>query len=202
MSGGNDAEAGPETQPDASDAGCPMSWSVVPGVDPSIALPDAGSLLLHVTGVGTQDYKCTATVHVDDAGLDAGVTYAWVFVGPEATLDDCMGNAVGMHFASEGGPGQPEWQTTGDNSWVIAKKALLPEGGVNNGFTPDGGAGVPWLLLKAFINADAGDLSQVTYIQRLDTDGGLSPANSTCSATNVTTVQKVGYTADYYFFGP
>jgi len=172
-----------------------MSWAVVPGVDPTIAVPDGGgSLILHVQGVGTQDYKCTATVNVDDAGLDAGITYSWVFAGPEATLDDCMGNPVGSHFASEGGPGQPEWMTTGDNSFVIAKK-------VNNGVTPDGGMTIPWLLLKAFINADAGTLSKVTYVQRLDTDGGLSPANSTCGATNIGMVQKVPYTADYYFFG-
>jgi hypothetical protein len=142
-------------------------------------------------------------VHVDDAGLDAGTTYSWVFVGPEATLEDCMGNPVGLHFASEGGAAQPEWMTTGDNSYVIAKKALLPEGGVNNGFTPDGGIGVPWLLLKAFINADAGTLSQVTYIQRLDTDGGLTPANSTCGTDFAAgATQKVNYTADYYFFAP
>jgi hypothetical protein len=40
-------------------------------------------------------------------------------------------------------------------------------------------------------------LSQVLYVQRLDTDGGVSPA-PVCDAG---TMIQVPYTADYYFYG-
>jgi hypothetical protein len=180
-----------------SDASCPSSWSVAPDTVPLIAVPDGGGgVLLHATGAGTQDYTCTGTA--TDAGIDggdAGLAYAWVFVGPEAVLSDCNTAPIGHHFASEAGASQPEWMTANDNSYVIAKK-------VNAGYSPDGGAAIPWLLLQALSNSDGGTLGQVTYVQRLNTTAGLSPPNSSCDDATVGTTQKVGYTADYYFFGP
>ncbi len=191
-----DADAGDApTAPE--DAACADSWTVVPTVDPLIALPDGGGgLLIHFAGAGTQNYECTenATDGGADGGSDGGPTFTWVFTGPEANLDDCDGQLVGHHFASEGGPGEPEWMTL-DNSYVIGKK-------VNAGVTPDGGDAIPWLLLQAIANADAGLLSQVTYVQRVNTTGGLTPALSTCDTAAVGTTQKIPYTADYYFFGP
>jgi hypothetical protein len=180
-----------------SDAACPTSWTVAPETVPLIAVPDGGGgVLLHATGAGTQDYTCTATAA--DAGADggdSGLAYAWVFVGPEAVLSDCNTAPIGHHFASEAGASQPEWMTTSDDSYVIAKK-------VNAGYTPDGGTAIPWLLLQALSNSDGGTLGQVTYVQRLNTTAGLTPPNSSCDETTVGTTQKVGYTADYYFFGP
>jgi hypothetical protein len=189
------ADAGDAPSAPEEDAACAASWTVVPTVDPLIALPDGGAvLLIHVAGVGTQNYECTeSTTDGGDAG-DAGPTFAWVFTGPQANLDDCDGQLIGHHFASEGGPGEPEWMTL-DNSYVIGKK-------VNAGVTVDGGDAIPWLLLQAIANADAGLLSQVTYVQRVNTTGGLAPAASTCDAAEVGTTQKVAYTADYYFYGP
>lgn len=180
-----------------SDAGCPASWTVAPETVPLIAVPDGGgAVLLHAAGTGTQDYTCTASeTDAGPDGGDGGLTYAWVFVGPEAVLSDCNTAPIGRHFASEAGATQPEWMTTSDNSYVIAKK-------VNAGYSPDGGAAIPWLLLQALSNSDGGTLGQVTYVQRLNTTAGLSPPNSSCDDTTVGTTQKVDYTADYYFFGP
>jgi len=39
-----------------------------------------------------------------------------------------------------------------------------------------------------------------TFIQRLNTTGGLPPAASECDATTVGTRAEVPYTADYYFW--
>jgi hypothetical protein len=180
-----------------SDAACPSSWTVAPETVALIAVPDGGGgVLLHATGTGTQDYTCTATeTDAGPDGGDAGLAYAWVFVGPEAVLSDCNTAPIGHHFASEAGASEPEWMTTADNSYVIAKK-------VNAGYTPDGGAEIPWLLLQALSNSDGGTLAQVSYVQRLNTTAGLSPPNSSCDDTTVGTTQKVPYTADYYFFGP
>ncbi len=194
----DDASDGASDAAVLSDAACPTSWTIAPDTVPLIAVPDGGGgVLLHATGAGTQDYTCTASA-VDGGGGDggdAGLAYAWVFVGPEAVLSDCNTAPIGHHFASEAGASQPEWMTTSDDSYVIAKK-------VNAGYTPDGGTAIPWLLLQALSTSDAGTLGQVTYVQRLNTTAGLSPPNSTCDDTTVGTTQKVGYTADYYFFGP
>jgi hypothetical protein len=196
-----DGEVAPDASDAAvlSDAACPTSWTIAPETVPLIAVPDGGGgVLLHATGAGTQDYTCTATATESDAGTgggDAGLSYAWVFVGPEAVLSDCNMVPIGHHFASEAGASQPEWMTASDNSYVIAKK-------VNAGYSPDGGAAIPWLLLQALANSDGGTLGQVTYVQRLNTTAGLSPPNSSCDDTTVGTTQKVAYTADYFFFGP
>jgi hypothetical protein len=68
-------------------------------------------------------------------------------------------------------------------------------------FTPDGGASaVPWLLLSAAGTGGAGTLSKTAYVQRLNTVGGVAPT-SACGVDNAGTVEKVHYTADYYFSG-
>jgi hypothetical protein len=172
--GSADADAGPEL-----DASCPASWLLPPSFDPQLDVPEGGVVLLHAEGVGTQIYACIAG--------DAGGT--WVLQGPNANLNDCHGDVIGHHFASDGGSAYPEWQTT-DGTYVIGHKMV--------GITPDGGSGsVPWLLLQAVDAGGAGPLSQTTYIQRLDTDGGL--ATGACDAGD--TVQ-IPYTADYFFYKP
>lgn len=172
---------------DANDAGCPASWTIIPVVDPSIAVPlDAGDgLLLHAFGTGTQNYKCL------DTTTDAGTTYTWTPTGPIADLNDCMMTKIGNHFASDAGATRPEWLTLA-GGYVIAKK--------NNGFTPDGGANsVPWLLLQETEHGGTGPLSKTTWVQRLFTSGG--NASGTCDANALNQTQAVPYTADYYFYG-
>jgi hypothetical protein len=177
---------------DASDGGCPSSWTAVPTIpsDAGILLPpDGGALppvLLHFAGSGTQDYTCDATG-------DAGTTYAWTLTGPTATLADCHGNVVGDHFASDGGAKFPEWMTTADQSFVVGEKE-------NGGFQPDPTA-VAWLLLPEFNTGGAGTISQTIWVQRLFTTGGVAPSTG-CSAVNdVGMTTTVPYTADYYFYG-
>ena len=182
-----------DAQPDAAnvelDAACPSSWTAAPAVDPSIAVPDGGGgVLLHAAATGTQDYTCMQVT------VDGGSAYAWVFVGPEADLADCTAIKIGKHFASDGGAAAPAWQTN-DGTFVVAKKVAAN--------TPDGGAGaVPWLLLQEVSNGGTGPLAKVGYIQRVNTTGGKAPAAATCDANAAGTTQKIGYTGDYYFFGP
>jgi uncharacterized protein DUF3455 len=161
---------------------CPESWVDPPAVDPSIAVPaDGGDVLLHAAAVGTQNYTCKQ-------GSDGG--FGWSFVGPEADLQSCKGRLIGRHFASDGGPGAPEWQTN-NGALVIAHRI--------GAFTPDGGAAsIPWLLLQATGHGGTGALSEAAYVQRTNTDGGTAPA----APCNAGTTQKVPYTADYYFYGP
>jgi len=166
------------------DAGCPASWMQVP--DAGMLLPDGGlpALILHAAASGTQNYTCEAQ------SSDAGTTYGWVFMGPEANLDDCAQTLIGHHFASEAGAAAPEWQTL-DTSYVIGKKLLA--------YTDDAGS-VPWLLLQKTSTGGTGTISQTQYIQRLYTAGGVP--TTTCDGNNLDAGTQVPYTADYYFYGP
>jgi hypothetical protein len=184
-------DAGPDSAPgdsgadateDVSEAGCPAAWLAAPVVDPSITVPpDGGLIVLHAAGSGTQNYTCSTAT-------DGGTS--WLLTGPTADLSDCTGALVGHHFASEGGATFPEWQTL-DGTYVVGHKL--------DSFTPDGGAeSVAWLLLQGVDHGGSGALSEVAYVQRLYTDGGVAPG-ATCDAGD--TVQ-VPYAASYYFYGP
>ncbi len=184
------------SKPDASDAATDAasdvsvtcaSWMNLPDAAPSLAVPDGGgNLLLHAAGTGTQNYTCESSMN------DAGVTsYAWTFVGPVATLDDCTQTLIGHHFASEAGAGAPEWQTL-DDSFIIGKAIVKFDAG---------SSAVPWLLVQETSNGGNGTIASTLYVQRLFTTGGVAPS-TTCDGTNVNTTTDVAYTADYYFYGP
>lgn len=189
-----DAEAGT----DGGEGGpppCGAPWTDAPTVVAALALPDGGTVLLHAAGSGSQDYACTGTfIDAGADGGDAGETFAWVLTGPDAQLKDCHGTVIGHHFPSEAGASAPEWLTLSDGTYVIGKK--VP----GAAYTPDGGSGsVAWLLLQATSHGGTGTLSNVTYIQRLNTDGGVAP--SSCDPADAAAL-AVPYTADYYFYGP
>ena len=61
---------------------------------------------------------------------------------------------------------------------------------------PDASA-IPWLLLVAVSTEGPGVLDGVTYIQRVNTTGGLAPA---VPGTFVGQEADVPYTAEYYFY--
>jgi hypothetical protein len=183
--------ASPDTSANDSgsggEGGCPSSWQTAPAVDPLIEVPaDGGSVLLHASAAGTQNYQC---------GQMADGGYAWIFVGPQAELRDCNSTLIGHHFASDAGATAPEWQTL-DGTYVVGHKVAS--------FTPDAGPpAIPWLLLQGTAHGGMGMLSQAAYVQRLMTDGGLAPT-TTCDqgvADGGQSANSVAYTAEYYFFG-
>ena len=57
---------------------------------------------------------------------------------------------------------------------------------------------VAWLLLKATSTGGAGVFANITYVQRLNTAGGV--AAGSCGASTVGTETSAAYSADYYFF--
>ena len=171
--------------------GCvPSDPSLPTSVPDAIKVPDGVDLVATFHATGTQDYQCTGTPVVGDAGI---ITYAWTFIGPEASLFNSCDVKVGKHQAGPKGPTGPEWISLDDGSLVEgAKQAASAVTGA-----------VPQLILKATDHSGTGIFTPVTYIQRLDTKGGVAPDNSTCTDANVDDVQKVDYTANYYFYsGP
>jgi hypothetical protein len=104
---------------------------------------------------------------------------AWTFVQPDAILTN-RGRPEVLH--SKG----PVWTSVLDGSSVTAAA-------VANSPVPNA---IPELLLKANSNRGPGKLAKVTFIQRLQTKGGVAPTGS-CSE-GVTA--SVPYTADYAFY--
>ena len=173
------AFAVPSPQPAYADNGTP------PDV-PTILQPPAGNRLFRVShAVGTQDYICLSTGWASSA------------YGPQATLFDDENEQILTHFLSpnpeESNTPRPTWQDSRDSSMVWAN----PMPGAS--YTPDSTA-IPWLLLKVVgksAGPTGGDKMTVsTYIQRVNTTGGLKPTGACTEGAKA----LVPYTADYYFY--
>jgi Protein of unknown function (DUF3455) len=156
-------------------------------------------LVGHATG--TQNYVC----------LPVGAGFAYLLFTPEATLVDNHGKQIITHYFSPNlapDPGETEgtiratWQTS-DTSLVWAKVAASATHATDPDFVAEGA--VAWLTLER-VGAQDGPrgedtLSDVTFIQRLNTSGGLAPTPTDCtSAADVGKVAFRPYTADYFFF--
>jgi len=128
------------------------------------------SLALVVPAKGVQIYQCRDG--------------KWAFVAPEAELFDRSGRKIGRHYAG------PHWEAA-DGSKVI--------GAVKQRADAPAAGDIPWLLLGAKSVGAEGAFSKVSSIQRVNTTGGIAPANG-CDRTKVGSPARVAYTADYVFF--
>src|SRR5262245_43187734 len=141
-----------------------------PDLPPScgaIEVPDGNKLALRVYAVGIQRYRWNGA--------------GWDFVEPVATLyaDPTYRVKAGTHYAG------PTWES------ILGGKVVATR---VDGCTPDP-ASIPWLLLRA-TSAD-GVLSLVTFIQRVNTKGGLAPIAPGAS-TGV--MAEIPYTTEYLFY--
>ena len=153
---------------------------------PSIIQVPAGNQPFRVAhAVGTQNYVCLST------------GWASPVYGPQATLFNEDGEQSLTHFLSAYPTGSdaffPTWQDSRDTSVVWANAVKDAK------YTPDPTA-IAWLLLKVVDTAPGptgGDkMLGTTYIQRVNTTGGLIPTR-TCDPGDRALVP---YTADYYFY--
>lgn len=128
--------------------------------------------MLHATG--EQIYQC---VLKDNA-------YKWI-VYPNAVLMDEQGQKVGKH--SKG----PTWQYQ-DGSQIIGKITQKTDEARNKA--------MPWLLIEVVDHKGAGLLSTVSYVNRVNSQGGLEPTMS-CDNNHLGGEKPTAYTADYIFYG-
>ena len=143
-----------------------------PDLPPACArlqVPEGNKLAFHVYARGVQVYKWNGM--------------GWAFVGPVATLyaDAGYNGQVGIHY------GGPTWESY---SGSIVKGAVVER------CTPDPGA-IQWLRLAATSNSGPGIFGSVTFIQRVNTAGGIAPTDP---GTSVGQVAEVPYTTEYYFY--
>jgi hypothetical protein len=139
----------------------------------SLAAPAGHELAFELSAEGVQIYVCGG----------ATGAYAWAFQAPEAKLVDFRGQPAGTHYAG------PTWEGV-DGSKVVGAKV--------EGATPDPAA-IPWLLLRAASNAGTGRMADVTFVQRIQTWGGLAPAVG-CGSATAGAVARVPYRAAYCFY--
>jgi hypothetical protein len=184
---------------------------VTPTTPSAITPPARNSAFLSGHAMGTQGYVCLPT----SAGAS---TASWTVnaARPEATLFDnhvdrpreivthfLSPNTNPNGFASKPVPsGSPTWQSSLDSSKVWGQKlASIPAGSDKS--CPNPGS-IDCLLLQS-VGLEAGPsggklLTQTTFIQRLNTNGGSAPATGCSVLTDVGKQILVPYTADYYFF--
>jgi hypothetical protein len=135
----------------------------------SLEVPQGNRLAFHAYAIGVQSYRWNGS--------------SWGFVEPIATLyaDADYHEKIGIHYLG------PTWESN-SGSKVVATRL--------EGCSPDLTA-IPWLLLQATSTDGPGIFRSVTYIQRVNTVGGLAP---TAPGSSIGVMAEVPYTAEYYFY--
>ena len=160
-----------------------------PAVPSTLEVPEGNRPWLVAHAIGTQNQVCLP--RANGAGL------GWTFYGPIATLYNDQDEQILTHFLSpnpdQGGAARATWQHSRDASAVWAVTHVDP-------VTVDPTA-IPWLLLRVVGDEpglDGGDkLSVTTFIQRINTVGGVAPSGD-CAPLGAKLF--VPYETDYVFY--
>ena len=159
-------------------ASAPMMMKVDNAALPEpVRVPAGQKVMMSTTGVGEITYECREK-------KDMAGAYEWAFVGPVATLYSGDKKAVGKYYAG------PTWEAN-DGSKVTGKQLAV---------SPATPGNIPLQLVKAEPAMGAGAMTGVSYIQRLNTKGGVAPAMA-CDAMSKGKREQVAYQADYVFYG-
>ena len=165
---------------------------VVPPVVPpglEVAAPNEAFLVGHA--VGSQNYVCQP-----DASLGR---VNWTLFTPEATLFGEQNDQLITHFFSpnpaEGVTVRATWEDSKDTSFVWAK--AVASATVNSN-------AIAWVKLEA-VGTQAGPtggttLSKTTFVQRVNTEGGLPPSTGCDQLKDVGRKFFSPYRADYFFY--
>jgi len=172
--------AGPGGAPESPPAGAaPTVPPEVPsrpslGLFSRIKAPSEVEPVFALAATGVQIFRCEP----DKDG------YHWVFRLPEAELRDGRGQVVAHHGANY------SFEHV-DGSRLI--------GTIVGYDSAPGGDAVHWLLLRTQ-SYGAGEFEKVTYVQRVDTSGGIPPEQ--CSADQVNEILRVPFSAKFVFYRP
>ena len=144
----------------------------------AVRVPAGHTQTMFTVGSGEITYECREK-------KDAAGAFEWAFVGPVATLTNAKGTVVGKYYAG------PTWESN-DGSKVTGKQIDV---------SPAAPGNIPLQLVKANPASGAGAMQGVSFIQRLNTAGGVAPALP-CGAEQKGDKKVVGYKADYVFYKP
>jgi len=169
------ASAAPSAEPAAAAPAAPKL--AAPAVPDAIKVPETATAVLKANAKGVQIYTCGPK-------KDAPGKYEWSLKAPEATLSDDSGKAFGKHYAG------PTWESEDGSKVAGVMKAKVDA---------PAATAIPWLLIEAKSNEGQGQLSHVSFVQRVQTEGGKAPATG-CDKKHDKAETKVDYSAVYYFF--
>jgi hypothetical protein len=159
--------------PVSASSGTPSST-----VPPQIAVPAGHVLLFRSHAKGVQTYECQ--------------NGQWAFRAPRALLfKPHTHRLTGIHYGGidRGLTAGPWWESVRDSSRIRGGNAVsAPSPNPNS---------IPLLRLEVLERHGTGVFSRVSYIQRLNTKGGVGPTGA-CQPGEQ---RWVPYTADYYFYG-
>lgn len=139
-----------------------------------IKVPDGNDPVLRLTAKGTQVFRCERE----------GSAYEWRFRQPDAELLDAAGKAVAKHGASFSFEHRDGSRLLG----TVEAHDKAP--------TADT---LPWLLFSTR-SFGKGEFSGVSYVQRLETRGGMPPP--ACSAQEANRLLRVEFSATFVFYRP
>lgn len=167
-----------------------------PPVPDRLQVPDGNEAFLIGHAFGTQDYVCAAS----------GSGVAFVLTTPEAVLFDNPAHRVINHFFSpnpvEGGTIRATWQSTRNSSVFWGQAVAVATAATDPDFVaPDA---IAWLTLgRAGVLEGSGtgdNLAVATFVQRVNTVGGLAPSIGCNSPADIGKTVFVPYEADYVFY--
>jgi hypothetical protein len=175
-----------------------------PPVPANIKVPAGNEAFLVGHAVGTQNYVC----------LPSGTGVAFSLFTPQATLFRDDEKQITTHFFSPNpfenntnpavvavGPIRATWQHSQDTSTVWGQ---VKPGNSSSDAAFVAPNAIAWLLVTVVgaENGPAGGdtLTETTFIQRLNTAGGVAPSKGCSSSTDVGNLAFVPYTADYFFY--
>ena len=167
-----------------------------PPVPDRLHVADGNEAFLIAHAFGSQDYVCAAS----------GSGVAFVLTTPEAVLFDNPGRRVINHFFSpnpiEGGTIRATWQSTRNSSAFWGSLVRPATFDTDPDFVAQDA--IAWLLLgRAGVLEGSGtgdNLAAVTFVQRVNTVGGLAPATGCSSPDDLRKTAIVPYEADYVFY--
>lgn len=144
------------------------------GLFSKIKVPDGQAPVLKLAARGVQVFRCEAR----------GNESQWMFRVPEADLLDDAGKVVGRHGANF------SFEHT-DGSRLLGKVVSYDEAPSRSDLR--------WLLLST-TTFGKGALDGVTYVQRVNTRGGMPPAS--CEAKQRNQLLRVDFSSDFIFYRP
>lgn len=142
-----------------------------------IQVATGNSLVLETKASGTIEYRCSKA-------QDPLTTYKWVMVGPQADLSDQGGEKIGDYS------GPPARWTHKDGSFVTGSQVAV---------SPNSSKNIPLQLVKTDVSGGLGALTAISYVQRVNTKGGVAPSKK-CTVDNVGEKAEVKYSAEYRFW--
>ncbi len=142
-----------------------------------VRVPAGHQIAMFTTAKGNITWECK----VDTSNAEKA---KWAFAGPRAILSDNKGN----HLVSYFGP-PATWESL-DGSSITGKQLAI---------SPSAKGSIPMQLVKANESTRSGALKSVTYVQRINLNGGAAPETG-CNIEKLGHKVVVNYSGEYLFW--